>query len=1057
MSCGTNEGMPFLPSLIRRVCLRARVLLLLAAAGGRLAADTAQDYMVKIWSVDDGLPESSISDVIQSRDGYLWVSTLNSGLARFDGVRFVNFDVPFASQFTSGGVRRLFAAEDGTLWINGFGNYVASLRGGSFQLENTQPSVFNSLVWQKAGQVVFATKEGQLLAGTPTAGTNYTWHTMLAPGAGENARFFADAGGGFWYRRADGQLARITGTEAGVMPLPAGGAGIMALTGDNQQRIAVASANGLFVWSGDKFQEATPTNGEPGFTAHGIVSDGRGGWWVEVNNRLRRCHDRQWIAEATDWRKQRRTWSKVRWEQPDANGGLWLAYTDGGVVHVDPTGKLSALTADDGLPSNRVRTLTQDRDGNVWASFERGGVVRIRPRLFQSVGRAEGLADSVTTSVCEDARGAVWIGTLSGAVSCWNQGVCRNFTLPLEGTHCEMSTVFPDSGGRIWVGTHGNGLLVYEDGQFRHVLSLGQVGVNIRGIFVSRDGRVWIASQDGLYCLANGEVRRVQTPRSEADYPVALAEGADGVIWVALNTGVLMKYAGGQITAYQPEEAALHSRFSAVCVDSQGTVWVGTLGAGLLRFQAGHFTAITKRDGLPTDNISQVIDDAAGGLWLGSPAGIIAVRKEFLNGRDGNAVGRVFGRDDGLPTVGCATASQPTVWRGREGRLWFATANGLTSVQPGNTQTRQSPPAVLLEEVRIDGQPAGVVAEGKPLPAGATLRLSPGRHQLEFRYTGLSFTAPERIRFKYMLEGLDGAWVDNQSDRTVSYHDVPPGEYRFRVNACNSDGHWSAAEATVALVLPPHVWETAWFRLTALAASLLLVAGSVFWISQLRHRRQLLVLRQQQALERERTRIAQDIHDDLGASLTRITMLSQSALNKPESAAPAGEVKRIYATARAMTNAMDEIVWAINPRHDSIESVAAYFADFTEEFLSPAGLRFRIDIPLQLPAWSINAEVRHNLFLAFKEAMNNVVKHAQASEVAVVLEVRPNGFVLSVSDNGRGFAAPAPAPPGAAAVAARGNGLNNMRRRLEELGGRCVIASVPGQGTQVRFEMDVRA
>jgi signal transduction histidine kinase/ligand-binding sensor domain-containing protein len=1027
------------------------VLFLLLFTGVAMPV-AAQDYTVKTWGVDDGLPESSITDAVQSRDGYLWISTLNSDLSRFDGVRFVNFSLPFASQFTGGGARRLFAGQDGTLWINGFGNYLASLRAGTFQLEKSQPVVINYLVADKAGQIVFVTKEGELLEGTGTSSSNTLWKIIPAPGAGANTRFFPDAENDFWYRNTNGAVCRLKNGSMELMPMPPGKGGVLAVAGDNAGRIAVGNASGLFLLTDEGFQDLTPTNGKPDVVIKGLVSDGQGGWWVDANNHLRRCRNRQWIAEAVDWRQQNRTWSRVRWEQPDLSGGVWMAYADGGVVHVSGSGKLSALTTSDGLPSNRVRMFSQDREGNVWASFERGGLVRIRPRLFQAVGSRDGLADSVTTSVCEDRQGAIWIGTLSGVVSRWYQGVCDNFTLPLEGTHCDMSTVFPDSSGRVWIGTHGNGLLVYEAGQFHHVLSIEQVGVNIRGIFISRDGRVWIASQDGLFCLADGKVRQVLQPKFEADYPTALTEGADGTIWVAMNTGVLLKIINDRTQVFQPADSIMHCRFSAICEDAQGTIWIGTFGAGLLRFQDGKFTTFTKQDGLPSDNISQVLDDGTDKLWLGSPAGVFSVQKKLLDSRNETSACRIFGLDDGLPTVGCATASQPTVWRGRDGRIWFATANGVTSIQPQDSETAPKPPLVLLENVSVDGQPEDLSATEKT----GLLKLSPGRHQLEFRFTGLSFASPERIRFKYMLEGLDPAWVENRTERTASYNIVPPGKYRFRVLACNGDGVWSDTESSLALILPQHLWETRWFHLAELALILGLVTGSVYWTLQTRYRRQLRVLEQQQALERERTRIAQDIHDDLGASLTRITMLSQSALNKAEAVKFSNhEVTRIYATARAMTNAMDEIVWAINPRHDSIESVAAYFADFVEEFLSPTGLRFRIDFPLTVPPWTINAEVRHNLFLAFKEALNNVVKHSKAGEVIVTLEIGPKSYALTVKDNGCGFETTLPAGNRSNHLV-HGNGLANMRRRLEELGGRCTIDSVPGKGTRVCFEMELR-
>lgn len=660
-----------------------------------------------------------------------------------------------------------------------------------------------------------------MLAHAAEASTTFGWKSIPAPGAAQYNRFFADALGNFWYRRADGQVARLVNGRDELMALKSGAAKFSVIAGDSAGRIAVANTEGLFVWEHGGFQDQTPEKFDGNFPPRGLTSDGRGGWWLEVNGHLRRCRNGKWIAESIGWLEQKRTWSRIRFEQPDGEGGLWLAYVDGGVIHLGAAGELSALTTKDGLPSNRVRTMMQDREGNVWATFERGGLARIRPRLFQSVGSRDGLADSVATSVCEDANGAIWIGAISGTVSRWRDGLCTNFTLPLIGTHCEMSTVFPDAAGRVWIGTHGNGLWVWETNQFQNMLTIGQVGINIRGIFVSRDRRVWIASQDGLFYLANGEVHRMQTPESEADYPTALTESLEGTIWVAMNTGALLRLSGDRVETFQPPKAAMRSRFAAVCADAHGTVWIGTLGAGLLRFQDGQFTSVTTRDGLLTDYISQVIEDSSGGLWLGSPAGIISVRKELLAGHGANSAFRVFGRDDGLPTVGCATASQPTAWRARDGRIWFATASGVTSVQPQESKSKQLPPLVLLEEVLVDGQLKTSSLSG-PISAAAPLELSPGRHHVEFHFTGLNFSAPERLRFNYLLEGWDETWTENRAERSVSYNGLLPGKYRFRVKVCNGDGVWSETESSVAFVVPPHVWETVWFHATALAAVLLL-------------------------------------------------------------------------------------------------------------------------------------------------------------------------------------------------------------------------------------------
>jgi signal transduction histidine kinase len=332
------------------------------------------------------------------------------------------------------------------------------------------------------------------------------------------------------------------------------------------------------------------------------------------------------------------------------------------------------------------------------------------------------------------------------------------------------------------------------------------------------------------------------------------------------------------------------------------------------------------------------------------------------------------------------------------------------------------------------------------------LKIPPGQQRFEFHFTGLSFVAPEKMQFQYKLVGWDSDWVNAAPDKRVAeYSFLPPGSYTFRVRACNSDGVWNETGASVALVVLPHFWQTWWFRAIAVLVGIGLVAGVVLILTRRRMRLKLERVERQQALERERTRIAKDIHDHLGANLTRISLLSQSAHGELENTAQAAaQLDRIYDTSRELTRSMDEIVWAVNPQHDTLDSLASYLGNFAQEYLVSIGIRCRLDVPLHLPHWPITAEMRHNVFLAFKEALHNVVKHSGADEVSIFLATDAAGFLLAVRDNGSGFdPAALPARPG------RGNGLKNMRQRLEKIGGSFAIESAPGAGAEIRFSISV--
>jgi signal transduction histidine kinase len=301
------------------------------------------------------------------------------------------------------------------------------------------------------------------------------------------------------------------------------------------------------------------------------------------------------------------------------------------------------------------------------------------------------------------------------------------------------------------------------------------------------------------------------------------------------------------------------------------------------------------------------------------------------------------------------------------------------------------------------------------------------------------------MTFKYRLEGLDAHWVEAGGRRVAYYSYLPPGDYRFEVLACNNDGVWNEAGASLAITVLPHVWQTGWFMTVCFAAGTGGLVGTGWGIARGRARRRLAKMKEAAAVERERTRIARDIHDDLGTSLTRVSVMADSeTASQQDAAGMRASLAAIRTVVFDMTRAMDEIVWAINPRHDTLESMVHYLGDYAEQFLTAAGLRLRLDIPLQLPAWSMPAEMRHHLFLAFKEALNNIARHASARQVQLTLQIEPRQFRLVVRDDGRGW----PAEPGQASA---GNGLGNMRSRMAQLGGVCQVTSAPGQGTAVEF------
>jgi len=334
-----------------------------------------------------------------------------------------------------------------------------------------------------------------------------------------------------------------------------------------------------------------------------------------------------------------------------------------------------------------------------------------------------------------------------------------------------------------------------------------------------------------------------------------------------------------------------------------------------------------------------------------------------------------------------------------------------------------------------------------PSDAAAAVTIPAGRRECEFHYTGLSFKAPERVRFRYQLKALDEDWVEADTRRVAYYNPLRPGQYVFRVTACNADGVWSHREATLAVTVLPHFWETRWFKSLVGCAMVGALAMSVFWVVRRRYKRRLAALEMQHAIERERLRISQDMHDQIGGILTRVSILSDVGQSETDGSSARGQFERIGTQVRSAVQGLDEIVWATNPQNDNLPRFAEYVGRFADECFENTGVRCWQETPDVLPNLPLRAEVRHNVFLAIKEAFHNVLKHSGTKEVWLRLTLADSQVTVEIEDHGRGFV------PGR--VTSGGNGLDNMRSRLAEAGGRAVITSSPGQGAKVRFMFTV--
>ncbi len=1034
--------------------LRAGVALWLCLGGLRAPA-AAPDYLIEVLDRKENLPSSTVTAVTQTPDGYLWVGTYN-GLARFDGVRFVTFEPGTTPELGHSRIQGLYLDVSGTLWINTYRGGLTSYRDGVFRPELPGQAGFDlhtALVSSSANSVWFVTQFGEVLRGTMVAGTN-VWSLSTMTNGMRPIFQCVDRAGTFWFVNREHRIVRFLNGEFKELPAEAGlGTNkVLSVAADVLGQIWAGAENLIARWNGNYFENATPTNGEASVNPALLFPTRDGALWVLDGDRMRKVRGREWIAEATEWRGLLGpAGGRAMGLHEDAAGGVWFNHYGNGVFHITPDGEFQRLTTRDGLPGDRVGAWFQSHDDGLWLGVDRGGLSHLRERKFQLVGEAEGLSARAALSVCEDRAGALWIGTGGGGLCRWLDDKILNFPAGGNISANFVFSVFPRSDGDLWLSAgEGENLLRFRGRQVEHAPWDPR---GVKAILADRTGRIWLGTKSGLAWWSE-QGRRVfgvndglDSQDGLAPSPVrALTEAPDGTVWCGSDDGTLYRCESEHLQAFHPADGHGQEPIWSLLADADGTLWAGTFRGGLLRFRNGEFKRFTVEQGLPTSVIVQILEDAQGRLWLGTHQGIYCVSKAALNdcaaGRTKKVTCSSYG---GLSALECSDGYQPSCWRARDGRLWFATVRGAVAVNPEALKNSTLPPAVLVEAFRVDGDAVKLGAHPSVVP--------PGHRQFEFQFTALSFGAPDKTRFRYRLDGLDADWVEAGTSRSARYGNLPARDYQFRVIACNAEGVWNETGATAGFIVQPFFYETWWFRTLAGTGLVFGVAFTVRKLATRKYRRKLARLQQQHAIERDRTRIAKDIHDDIGAGLTQITLLGELARREPEQAA--AHLDRISGSARRLTRAMDEIVWAVDPQHDTFSGLMDYISAYAEDFLRVAGIACRMDFPNELPAGRVEAEVRYNLFLALKETLNNIVKHAHATEVWLRLKLEPHSFSIVIEDNGRGLASsPAghlPSAPGERITS--GSGLGNLEKRLAAVGGRCSVTSGAGEGTRVELTL----
>jgi signal transduction histidine kinase len=525
----------------------------------------------------------------------------------------------------------------------------------------------------------------------------------------------------------------------------------------------------------------------------------------------------------------------------------------------------------------------------------------------------------------------------------------------------------------------------------------------------------------------------------------AMSEDADGRLWAGTENGLVFYREGEAFVRVPLPGEASAGQVQFIVPEGKETVWIGTLNNGLYRWRAGQVARLPQDSGFPEAELHSLVIAPDGTAWIGTERGLYRLRMEevdaVMDGRKHTMQCVSYGQNDGLPNVAFALGFRnPTAWT-RDGHLWFATTRGALEMIPSRIQEATPPWPVSIEELQADGVVMARDGRGE-----VTLPPRPGHVQIHYSLPRLGATGQVRFRYRLLGNGGNNEWIFAENQRVAAFSSLSPGSYRFEVAASEVGGNWLAGMASLAFTVRAEWWQEAWFRVGSWLAGVL---GLMALVRYVVHRRMLARMRRlehEHALEQERTRIARDMHDQIGASLTQIALFAGLAeADSHEGSSAADHAAHVVASAREATVALDEIVWAVNPRNDTLPRLLEYIGQYAADFLHAAGLRCRLDLPSDPPSRNMPADYRHNLFLIVQEALNNAVKYAAASEVRLRAELGAAGLFIEIADDGRGL------PEDAARSG--GNGLANMAARAATLGGTSEIANQPGGGACLKFQL----
>ena len=732
-------------------------------------------YVHKIWQIEDGLPQNSVNTIIQTNSGYIWMGT-EDGLVRFDGVNFTVFNQFNTKELTNNDIRILFEDNFNNLWIGTYGGGLILYKNKKFKALTTVHGLSNNMI-----RAIFMDSDNNLWIGTNGGGLNKY----------KNGKFTV-------YKTDKGLSNNI----------------VRAIHQDKNKNIWIGTDKGLNLFKNNKFETSFSKNIFFDAAIWSIYEDKKQNLWVGTNGGgLYKLYNEKHEKFSLE---QGLTSNVIRTIFQDSQDNLWLG-TDGGGLNIYRNNKFIGFSQKDGLSSNMILSVFEDKEKNFWIGTEGGGLNLLRDGKFTAFTKDNGLTEDIISPIYEDSKGNLWIGTWSNGLNILKEGKFSSLSIEDGLSNNRVRSILEDKKGNIWIGTRGGGLNRYKDGTFQvYSLEQGLSNSKVFSIIEDDKGVLWIGTYGGgINKFENEKFTNITTNQGLSHNVVTtLLMDSNKNIWAGTFGGGLNKIVKNEIKVLNTENGLSNNKVFALYEDKSKNLWIGTYGGGLNLYKNEIITVFTSEQGLYDNVIYSIMEDSNSNLWFSGNKGIFYVNKNellsYYSSKKNVSITSVsFSTSDGMKSRECNGSINPASFKTKNGKFWFPTIKGAVVVDPDHVKTNAVKPPVHLEKVIVDQ---------KEIEINNNIKFNPEIERMEFHYAGLSYSAPEKVKFKYKLKGFDRDWVNAESRRIAYYTNLSPGKYTFKVIACNNDGLWNKKGASLTFVKMPFFYQTKLFYLLCIAA-----------------------------------------------------------------------------------------------------------------------------------------------------------------------------------------------------------------------------------------------